>query len=120
MAEATLRQGAPQFVDYTPAAGNITAGQVVLLGNLVGVSCGIAHQDIANATLGALAVGGGVYDVIMLSNLANYALAYWDDTNNKLTSTSTNMAIFGVVVGGGAAGANATVQALHLPYLPRV
>jgi hypothetical protein len=120
MAEATLRQGAPSFIDYTPAAGNITAGQVVLLGNLTGVSCGIAHQDITNNTLGALADGGGVYDVVMLSNLANYALAYWDDTNNKLTSTSTNNAIFGYVVGGGGGGANATVQARHLPYLPRV
>lgn len=120
MPECTMRQGAPQMIDYTPASGNVSAGQVVLAGNLVGLSCGIAHQDITNNTLGALAAGGGVYDVTMLSNLANYALAYWDDTNNKLTSTSTNNAVFGVVVGGGGGGANATVQALHLPYLPRV
>jgi hypothetical protein len=120
MPETILRQGNPRMTDYTPAAGNVSAGQVVLLGNLVGLSCGIAHQDITNNTLGAVATGGGVYDVVMLSNLANYALAYWDDTNNKLTATSTNMAVFGVVVGGGGGGANATVQALHLPYLPRV
>jgi hypothetical protein len=120
MPEATMRQGNPQFIDYTPAAGNITAGQVVLLGNLTGISCGVAHLDITNNTLGALAAGGGVYDVVMLSNLANYALAYWDDTNNKLTSTSTNNAVFGVVVGGGGGGANATVQALHIPTAPRV
>lgn len=120
MPECTLRQGDPAFIDYTPSSGNVSSGQVVLLGNTAGLSVGIAHQDITNNTLGALAVGGGVYDVVMLSNLANYALAYWDDTNNKLTSTSTNNAVFGVVVGGGGGGANATVQALHLPYLPRV
>jgi len=118
--EATFRHGDPIMEDYTPASGNISAGQVVLLGNLVGVSCGIAHQDITNNTLGSLATGYGVYDVVMLSNLANYALAYWDDTNNKLTSTSTNNAVFGVVVGGGGGGANATVQAMHIPTAPRV
>lgn len=120
MAEATLRQGNPRFIDYTPTGGNVSAGQVVLLGNLAGVSCGIAHQDIPNNTLGAVAIGDGVYDVVMLSNLANYALAYWDDTNNKLTSTSTNNAVFGAVVGGGGGGANATVQVVHNPMAPRV
>jgi hypothetical protein len=120
MPTATMRQGNPRMLDYTPSSGNVAAGDVVLLGNLVGISCGIAHQPITNNTLGALAGGGGVYDVVMLSNLANYALAYWDATNSKLTSTSTNNAVFGVVVGGGGGGANATVQALHLPYLPRV
>jgi hypothetical protein len=120
MAEATLRHGDPMFEDYTPASGNISSGQVVLLGNLVGLSCGIAHGDITNNTLGSLAVGGGVYEVTMLSNLANYALAYWDDTNNKLTSTSTNNAVFGVVLTGGGGGANASVYALHNPMAPRV
>jgi len=120
MAEAILRQGNPRFIDYTPSAGNVSAGQVVLLGNLAGVSCGIAHQDITNNTLGELAIGDGIYECVMLSNIANYALAYWDDTNNKLTSTSTNNAVFGAVVGGGAGGANATVTVVHNPMAPRV
>ena len=120
MAEATMKHGNPTMINYTPAAGNISSGQVVLLGNLVGLSCGIAHQDITNNTLGALSAGGGVYEVTMLSNIAQYGLAYWDDTNNKLTSTSTNMAIFGVVVEGGGGGANASVLALHDPTAPRV
>src|SRR5688572_19171924 len=120
MPEATKRHGDPRRIKYTPAAGNVAAGQVVLLGNLAGVSCGIATQDIANAVEGSLEIGGGVYEVTMLSNLANYALAYWDDTNNKLTSTSTNNAVFGVVVSGGGGGANATVYAYHDPMAPRV
>ena len=120
MAQATFRHGDPLMEDYTPSSGNVTAGDVVLLGNLAGISCGIAHQDITNNTLGSVAIGGGVYEVTMLSNLADWALAYWDDTNNKLTSTSTNNAVFGVVVSGGGGGANATVYALHNPMAPRV
>lgn len=118
--EATFRHGDPAFEDYTPAAGAVAAGQVVLLGNTAGLACGVAHQDIPNGSLGSLAVGGGVYDAVMLSNIANWGLAYWDDTNNKLTSTSTNNAVFGFVVNGGGGGANATVRALHCPSAPRV
>jgi hypothetical protein len=102
-------------MDYTPAAGNISAGQVVLLGNLTGLCNGIAHLDITNATLGALAIGGGVYDVTMLPNVAAYAKVYWDDTNNKVTNTSTNMSPFGYLLEG-ATGANTTVECFHWPY----
>jgi hypothetical protein len=117
--EATMRHGDPMFADYTPASGNVAAGQVVLLGNTAGLSCGIAHQDIVNNTLGALAIGGGIYDVTMLTNLAAWTLVYWDDTNNKVVSTSTNNAVFGVLLTGGT-GANTVVEALHNPMAPRV
>lgn len=119
MPEATFRHGDPTFADFTPAAGNIAAGQVVMLGNLAGISCGIAHLDITNNTAGALAVGGGVYDVVMLTNLAPWTLVYWDDANNKVVSTSTNNMVFGVLLTGNT-GANTTVEALHLPTAPRV
>jgi hypothetical protein len=117
--EATFRHGDPTYQDYTPAAGNIAAGQVVLLGNLTGIGLGVAHLDITNNTLGALAVGGGIYDVTMLTNIANYATVYWDDTNNKVVTTSTNNATFGVLLTGGT-GANTVVEALHAPMTPRV
>jgi hypothetical protein len=119
MAEAKLVAGNPQPTDYTPGGGNLAAGQVVLLGNLAGVSCGIAAGDIENNKLGALHVGGGIYDVVMLTNLAAYSLVYWDDGNNKVVSTSTNNAVFGVLLEGGT-GANTTVKALHNPMAPRV
>jgi hypothetical protein len=117
---AAFRHGDPTFEEYTPGSGNVSAGAVVVLGNTAGLSLGIAHSDITNNTLGSLAIGGGVYDVVMLSNIANWGLAYWDSANSKLTSTSTNNAVFGLVVNGGGGGANATVRAWHLPYLPRV
>lgn len=120
MADTTLRHGNPTMTEHTPTGGNIAAGDVVLLGNLAGLSCGIAHGPITNNTKGSLAVGGGVYECVMLSNIAQWGLAYWDDANNKLTSTSTNNAVFGTVVYNGGGGANATVRALHNPTAPRV
>lgn len=117
MADALLRNGDPTFIDYTPSGGNVAAGDVVLFGNTAGLTCVVAHEPITNNTAGAVACGGGIYDVVMLSNIAAGGKAYWDDTNNKLTSTSTNNALFGFVVGNGGAGANATVQALHFPFI---
>jgi len=113
MPEAVLRQGAPEFVDYTPSAGNIAAGQVIALAN-TGIGCLIAHQDITNNILGAVAIGGGVYDVTMLTNIAPYARVYWDDTNNKVVTTST-LPLFGYLIEGNT-GTNTVVKALHKPY----
>lgn len=117
MPETTFRHGDPVYVDHTPAAGNVAAGQVVLLGNTTGLTCGIAHRDITNNTLGALAAGGGIYDVVNLNNAANYVKVYWDDTNNKVTTTSTNNALFGFIVTDGGGGNNSTARALHHPYV---
>jgi hypothetical protein len=117
MPETTFRHGDPVMVDYTPSSGNVAAGQVVLVGNTTGFTCGIAHVDIANNTLGALAAGGGVYDVTNLNNAATGAKVYWDRTNNKVTTVSTNNALFGFIVSGGGGGANSTCRALHKPYV---
>jgi hypothetical protein len=114
-AEAVFRHGEPTMADYTPAAGNVAGGQVVLLGNTAGLTVGIAHQPIVNGVLGSLAVGGGVYDVTMLTNIAAWTKVYWDDTNNKVVTTSTNMAQFGYLLTGGT-GANTIVEALHIPW----
>lgn len=120
MPEATKKYGNPRRIPFTPGAGNIAAGEVVMLGNLAGVSCGIATQDIANGVEGSLEIGGGVYEVTMLTNMANYALVYWDTAINKVVATSTNMMVFGVIVEGGNTGANALVYVYHDPMAPRV
>lgn len=116
MAQATFRHGDPIMVDYT-AAANITSGDVVLLGNTTGLTCGVAHADITNTYLGAISAGGGVYDCTSLENSANYTKVWWDDSANKVTTTSTNNALFGFIVDGGSAGANTTVSVLHKPYV---
>jgi predicted RecA/RadA family phage recombinase len=116
MAQVTFRHGEPKMIDYTPDA-DVAAGDVVLLGNTTGLTCGIVHVDTANAVQGAIAAGGGVYDAVNLNNAANYAKVWWDDTNNKVTTTSTNNALFGFVVDDGAGGANTTCRVLHHPYV---
>lgn len=115
--EATFRHGDPVMVEYTPAAGNIAAGQVILAGNTAGLTTVIAHLDIANNVLGGVAVGGGVYDFINLNNAANYAKVWWDDSANKVTTVSTNNALIGFVVANGGLGANSTCRAIHKPYV---
>lgn len=122
MADTTFRHGNPVMVDYTPSGGNVALGQVVLVGSVTantagtGAIAGIAHHAITNSTQGALAMGGGVYEVVNLNNAANGAKVYWEDTNNKVTTVSTNNAIFGFIVANGGGGANSTARALHKPY----
>jgi predicted RecA/RadA family phage recombinase len=114
MPEATFRHGDPVMVDYTPGA-DVAAGDVVLLGNLAGWTNGIAHVPIANAAVGALAAGGGVYECINLDNAADGDKVYWD--GDKVTTTSTNMSTFGFVVSRGEGGANSVCDVLHKPYV---
>lgn len=116
MANAAFRHGDPVMIDYTPAAGDVAAGEVVVLGNLVGISCGVAHVAISNTLKGSVAAGGGVYQVVNLDNAADYAVVYWDDSANKVTTTSTNNAVFGFVVADGGGGANSNCLALHVPH----
>jgi hypothetical protein len=117
MAEATFRHGDPQMVDYTPSSGDVDAGDVILLGNTTGLTCGVAHVDLENNVQGALAVGGGVYEVVNLDNAADYAKVWWDNSAKKVTTTSTNNALFGFVVADGGGGANTNCLVLHEPYV---
>ena len=124
MADSIFRHGDPVMVDYTPASGNIAVGGVVVLGSVTantsgtGGVVGIAHRPITNNTLGAVAVGGGVYDMINLNNAATGAKVYWDIQNNtrKVTTVSTNNAVFGWVVADGGGGANTNCKCYHAPY----
>jgi len=111
MAEAQFVHGDPVMIDYTPTGGDVTAGTVVVVGQIPAV----AHLAITNNTLGSLAAMGGVYDVTALSNYAAGTRVYWDDTNNKVTTTSTNNTPFGTTVEA-AAAANTVVEVLHHPF----
>jgi hypothetical protein len=116
MPQVTFRHGEPAMVDYTPGA-NVAAGEVVILGNTAGLTCGVVHVDTASGKLGAVAAGGGVYDCVNLNNAANYAKVYWDNATDKVTTVSTNNALFGFVVAAGGGGANSTCRVLHKPYV---
>lgn len=113
--EVTFRHGEPRMIDYTPGSGNVASGEVVMLGNTTAPACGVAHHAITNSTKGSLAIGGGVYEAVNLNNSADYALVYWDQATNKVTSVSTNNAQFGFIVRDGAGGANSNALVFHWP-----
>ena len=100
-------------VDYTPASA-VAAGEVIVLGKV----CLVAKVPIAAAALGSLAATG-VYDVLKTDGLAFAAgeAAYWNDTTNRATKTSTDT-YMGVVVADAASG-DATVR-VHLRSLQEV
>ena len=83
-------------IDYTPAVA-VTAGDVVVQGELVGV----AKKDIAADALGALAVEG-VFDfpkaVLSSSAITVGAKCYWDDTNDVATTSSGGNKLLGKAV----------------------
>jgi len=115
MAQATFRHGNPLMVDYTPGA-DVSAGDVVVLTDAVR----IAHVDIPANKLGALAAGGGVYDLAKATGagtaFTDGDTAYWDDTNNQAANSDgggTNKKL-GLAVG--AVGDNdTTVRVQHVP-----
>jgi predicted RecA/RadA family phage recombinase len=115
MAELTFRHGEYETVPYTPSAGDIAEGELVLLGNTTGLTCGIAWQDLTNNVAGTLAVGA-IWETTNLNNSANYAKVYWDNSVNRATSVSTNNALLGYVWTDGAGGVNSAVKIKHHPF----
>lgn len=91
------------MLDCTPVS-NVNAGDIVL----VGTEPRIAHGDIPAGMLGALAAGGGVYQVPKSSNagsgVGSGTKVYWDPVN-KIIATS------------GSAGTNA-VQTITISGSP--
>jgi hypothetical protein len=121
MAIATFRHGNPIMVDYTPAAGDVAPGDVVLVGEVAtnntagysAIAC-VAHTAIPNNVKGAVAAGGGVYECVNLNNAANGAVVFFDGTN-KVTTVTNTKAKFGYIVGNGGGGANSSCYVLHDP-----
>lgn len=109
--EAVFRHGYPIKSDYTPGA--ITyGGEVVVQEELV---C-IAHRDIAAHEMGALAVGGGVYEVAAKGAYACGSKVYWDDTANQVSDNSADGQLFGFIVDDTSSDeAGDLVHALHAP-----
>jgi hypothetical protein len=118
MADTTFRHGDPDTIPYTPGDGDKSPGQVILLGNTTGLTCGIVPANgILNTKLGALDAGGGVYECINLNNAANYVKVYWDNSAKKVTTVTTNNALFGFVSSGGGGGANTACLVKHWPFV---
>ena len=85
------------YIDYTPEA-NVAAGDVVFLGDLVGV----AKLDIKAGTLGALALSG-VYRVVKGSETADAGVAvYWNSESGQATFTQGSNKRIGTLVADAA------------------
>lgn len=111
MAEASFRHGDPVMCDYTPSA-DVSAGDVIVVGDVPV----IAHTDIPKDTLGAVAVGGGVYQCIADGAISAGTKVYWDDTANKVTATATGNAHIGFVAPGSASSADGDpILVVHRP-----
>ncbi len=110
---AIFRHGDPLMIDYVPGA-NAAAGDTVLIGNTAGLCNGIAHRPLVNGEKGALASGGGVYQVRAAAAYAAGTKVYADSTNNQVTTTTTNMSQFGYMLEASTV-ANQVVEVLHWP-----
>ena len=101
-------------IDYTPSGSALAAGQVVDLGNMIGV----AVTDIADGELGALQVEG-IYNFAKYTGQAinRGEVVYWDDGTNTATTTGAyGEAVAGIAVATAAAG-DATVKVKLIPGL---
>jgi Uncharacterized conserved protein (DUF2190) len=114
--QARFHHGEYVAIDYTPTSA-VAAGDVVVLNVAAGITCGIAHLNIAANALGALATGGGVYEVKNINNAANWTKVYWDNTADGVTTTAAGNAVFGAIVSGGGGGANSQCYAKHEPFV---
>lgn len=86
-------------VDYT-ASASVTAGTVVVQGELVG----IAETDIEEGMTGALGVEG-VYEVVKdSSNITAGAIVYWDNSAKKATGTEGSNKRLGLAVSAAGTG----------------
>ena len=114
MADAVFRQGAPDsYVNYTPGSA-VAAGEVLpFFGAAAAGGVAIAHLPIPAATPGAVAVGGGVYEVAGDAAIALGAVVYWNDATNQVTATSTGNKQFGYLVSA-CSGAGAICLAHHV------
>lgn len=79
----------------------VSSGQGALIGSLFGVATG----DIANGAEGQFAVKG-VFDITALSTDTGSrgTKMYWDNTNKRLTTTSTSNTLIGCLVADKANG----------------
>jgi len=97
-------------IPYTPPSTAVTAGDVIVVGEFVGV----AKNDIAVAEDGVLSVVG-IYDVNILSTVTFAAgdIAYWDASESEATDdadSGANKQMGIVTVASSAAGADTAIR----------
>lgn len=87
-------------INYTPTSAAVEAGEVVVIGSLIG----IATNKIPQNTLGALTIDGHFICPKDSNAITAGASVYWDATNSKATATSTSNTLMGIAPYAAAAG----------------
>lgn len=85
----TFRSGHYTATDYTPSGADVSAGDVVVPTNGVPL---VAHHDIADGALGALAISGGIYTAPKATGTAWVpgTRLYWDAADGELNTDDAN------------------------------
>jgi predicted RecA/RadA family phage recombinase len=107
--EVIFKQGTPLMVDHTPA-GTVLGGQPEVVGDVVL----IPHRDLAASKQGALAGGGGIYEVIADAVIAAGVRVYWNASAGKVTETEGANKIFGWSVAA-VSGDGVKFLCVHMP-----
>lgn len=111
MAVATFRHGETRNVDHTPSVA-VAAGDVVAIGAIPYV----AHLDIEANRLGALAAGGGVYDVEAGETIRGGEVVYYDISDETFYNDGTGDRIhFGYCLPDSGGDAEDTIRVHHSP-----
>lgn len=88
-------------IPYTPSGAAVAAGAIVLLGTRLG----IAINDIADGALGTLAIEGNFSMPKATGEAWTLgASLYWDNTNKKLTTTSSGNTLNSIATKAAASG----------------
>ena len=120
--QALFQSGDVQMVDITStqAGGALTAGDVLVIGDLTGVvHTSYSTDDYTDEKKHAVGANGGIYSCLKGTGSGD-ALAtigtkvYWDDTNDVVTATASSHKVFGRTVAA-AAASDATVDVEHDP-----
>jgi len=109
MAKNYVQEG--DIINVTNATGStVTSGSGMLIST---TRLGVALADVANGAVGSFAVKR-VYELPKLETdvVAQGALLYWDNTNKRLTVTSSGNTLAGYATKAAANG-DTTVQ-IHL------
>lgn len=93
MGMADFKHGDPIMVEHVPGSA-IAVGDVVVTAD----TARIAHLAIPAGSLGALAAGGGVYEVVGNGLIAADRKVWWVAADSKITLTASTHRVFGVTV----------------------
>lgn len=116
MADTVFVKGEQFYMDYTPAA-DLAAGQVKVIGEtpcICNIPGGFTYDSARATRKVALAVRGGIYDVVADGAIGVRKPVYWDDTNNKVTLSANGNKRFGITVEASSADGD-TIQVEHDP-----